>query len=183
MNNLFVKQFDQNIKFNYSCFDRVVLRGYIIRLFFAGGIAVLLRALGFNSLSNGVMRILTDQLNSHIEKIAKAQNIPIHWWPSVNGGPDGAKQPCYLKISSYLPFQCEFYFNGHNAIALQLNQKKIHCKLHGNAIVDIDDPEAIAEAVKSFTVSSGKNRDTSAGWWQITRIFFQWLGFMQILSV
>ncbi len=37
MNNLFVKQFDQNIKFNYSCFDRVVLRGYIIRLFFAGG--------------------------------------------------------------------------------------------------------------------------------------------------
>ena len=92
MNNSFVKQFDQNIKFNYSCFDRVILRGYIIRLFFAGGIAVLLRALGFNSLSNGVMRILTDQLNSHIEKIAKAQNIPIHWWPSVNGGTDGAKQ-------------------------------------------------------------------------------------------
>jgi hypothetical protein len=22
--------------------------------------------------------------------------------------------PCYLKISSYLPFPCEFYFNGHN---------------------------------------------------------------------
>jgi hypothetical protein len=37
---------------------------------FAGVIAVLLRALGFNSLSNGVMRILTDQLNSYIEKIA-----------------------------------------------------------------------------------------------------------------
>ena len=92
MNNSFVKQFDQNIKFNYSCFDRVILRGYIVRLFFAGGIAVLLRALGFNSLSNGVMRILTDQLNSHIEKIAKARNIPIHWWPSVNGGTDGAKQ-------------------------------------------------------------------------------------------
>ena len=71
--NSFVKQFDPNIKFNYSCFDRVILRGYIIRLFFAGGIAVLLRALGFNSLSNGVMRILTDQLNSHIEKIAKAR--------------------------------------------------------------------------------------------------------------
>jgi hypothetical protein len=26
MKNSFVKQFDQNIKFNYSCFDRVVLR-------------------------------------------------------------------------------------------------------------------------------------------------------------
>lgn len=92
MNNLFVKQFDQNIKFNYSCFDRVILRGYIIRLFFAGGIAVLLRTLGFNSLSNSVMRILTDHLNSHIEKIAKARNIPINWWPSIDGGTDGAKQ-------------------------------------------------------------------------------------------
>jgi hypothetical protein len=38
------------------------------------------------------MRILTDQLNSHVEKIAKARNIPIHWWPSVDGGTDGAKQ-------------------------------------------------------------------------------------------
>ena len=165
------------------------------------------------------MRILTDPLNSHIEKIAKAQNIPIHWWPSVDGGTDGAKQKyvqekyatdykgkdnhvyciltdnepsqtfacreltsktgkkferlykcrkpvkqyyiyfhdstlggyCYLKISSYLPFQCEFYLNGHNAIALQLDQKKIQYKLHGNAIVDIDNPDAIAEAVKSLT--------------------------------
>ncbi|MFZ3045162.1 MAG: RNA-binding protein [Desulfatirhabdiaceae bacterium] len=57
---------------------------------------------------------------------------------------------CYLKISSYLPFQCEFYFNGHNAIVLQLDQKKIHHKLCGNAFVDIDDPDAIAEAVKSL---------------------------------
>jgi hypothetical protein len=58
---------------------------------------------------------------------------------------------CYLKISSYLPFQCEFYFNDHNAIAIQLDQKGIHCKLCGNAIVNIDDPDAIAEAVKSLT--------------------------------
>jgi hypothetical protein len=57
--NSFVKQFDQNIKFNYSCFDRVVLRGYIIRLFFAGGIVVLLRALGFNSLSTCTRRSIS----------------------------------------------------------------------------------------------------------------------------
>ncbi|MGQ9750964.1 hypothetical protein [Desulfosoma sp.] len=143
------------------------------------------------------MRVLTDQLNSHIEKIAKARNIPVHWWPSFEGGTDGGKQkyvqekyatsykgkddhvycilidnelsqtfacreltaktgkkferlyrcrkpvkhyyisfhdsvlgrPCYLKISSYLPFQCEFYFNGHNAIAFQLDKKGIHYKL------------------------------------------------------
>jgi len=218
VNNSFVNQFAQNIKFNYSCFDRVILRGYILRLFHTSGVVLLLRALGFNSLSNGIMRLLTNQLNSHIEKVAENQKIPVHWWPSVDGGTDGAKQkyvqenyvssyegkdnhvyciltdtepvktfacreliskkgkkfeklykcrkpvkqyyiyfhdsvlggPCYLKISSYLPFQCDFYFNGHNAIALQLDQKKIHYKLCGNAFVDIDDPDAITEAVKSL---------------------------------
>ncbi len=79
MNNLFCKQFSANIKFKYTCFDRVILRGYIVRLFYAGGIVILLRALGFKRLSNGVMRLLTDQLNAHIVKTAEKNNIPIHW--------------------------------------------------------------------------------------------------------
>ncbi len=94
MNNLFCKQFSPNIKFKYTLallnslkgalfnrvnFDRVILRGYIVRLFYAGGIVILLRALGFRRLSNGVMRLLTDQLNGHIAKTAEKHNIPIHW--------------------------------------------------------------------------------------------------------
>jgi len=90
--NSFVQQFSQNIKFKYSCFDRVILRGYILRLFFPGGVVKFLRAMGFRKLSNGVMRILTDQLNAHILKVTQAKEIPIHWWPSVDGGKDGAKQ-------------------------------------------------------------------------------------------
>ena len=92
MNNSFLNQFDSNIKFSYFCFDRVILRGYILPLFFEAGVAKFLRAMGFNRLTNGVMRILTDQLNSHIEKLAQKRNIPVHWWPSVGGGTDGAKQ-------------------------------------------------------------------------------------------
>jgi len=66
VNNSFVKQFAPNIKFNYSYlniksnysyFDRVILRGYILRLFPTSGVVLLLRALGFNSLSNGIMRL------------------------------------------------------------------------------------------------------------------------------
>jgi hypothetical protein len=83
VNNSFVNQFAQNINFNYSCFDSVILRGYILRLFHTSGIAFLLRALGFNSLSNGIMRLLTNQLNSHIEKVADNQKIPVHGWPSA----------------------------------------------------------------------------------------------------
>ena len=43
--------------------------------------------------------------------------------------------PCYLKISSYLPFPCEFYFNGHNYIKLQLDKKGISYKMKENAFL------------------------------------------------
>ena len=216
--NSFVQQFSSNIKFKYTCFDRVVLRGYIRFMFFPAGVIKFLGLMGFRKFSNGVMRILTDQLNSHILKVAQAKKIPIHWWPSVDGGKDGAKQkfvqekyarhdvgkgdrlyciltdkepvktfasreltsqkgkkyeklydcrkpvkqyyiyfhdqllggPCYLKISSYLPFQCEFYFNGHNAIQVQLDKKGIHYRRHENAFVDVAEPEAIKKAAESL---------------------------------
>jgi hypothetical protein len=92
---------------------------------------------------------LTSKTGKKFERLYKCRKpvkqYYIYFHDSTLGG------PCYLKISSYLPFQCEFYLNGHNAIALQLDQKKIQYKLHGNAIVDIDNPDAIAEAVKSLT--------------------------------
>jgi len=225
VNNSFVQQFSSNIKFKYSCFDRVILRGYILWLFFPAGVVHFLRAMGFKKLSNGVMRLLTDQLNAHILKVAQARNIPIHWWPSMGGGKDGAKQkfvqekyahgiekgdhpyciltdkepvrtfacreltsrngkkyekiydcrkpvkqyyiyfhdqllggPCYLKISSYLPFQCEFYFNGHNAIQVQLDKQGVHYRRHDNAFVDVDDPEAVRKAVESLNGRAVLNR-------------------------
>jgi len=224
--NAFVQQFSENIKFKYNCFDRVILRGYILWLFFPAGVVKFLRAMGFRKLSNGVMRILTDQLNAHIQKVAQAKGIPIHWWPSMGGGKDGAKQkfvqeqyaqldqgngdrlyciltdkepaktfvcrelvakngkkhekiydcrkpvkqyyiyfhdqllggPCYLKISSYLPFQCEFYFNGHNAIQVHLDKQGVHYRRHDNAFVDVDDPEAIRKAVESLNGRAVLNR-------------------------
>jgi len=56
--------------------------------------------------------------------------------------------PCYLKISSYLPFECEFYFNGHHAIQVHLDQQKVHYRRQDNAFVD--DPEAIKKAALSL---------------------------------
>jgi len=234
--NAFVQQFSENIKFKYNCFDRVILRGYILWLFFPAGVVKFLRAMGFRKLSNGVMRILTDQLNAHIQKVAQAKGIPIHWWPSMGGGKDGAKQkfvqeqyaqldqgngdrlyciltdkepaktfvcrelvakngkkhekiydcrkpvkqyyiyfhdqllggPCYLKISSYLPFQCEFYFNGHNAIQVHLDKQGVHYRRHDNAFVDVDDPEAIRKAVESLNGRAVLNR---VAYWM--NIFFK----------
>jgi len=226
VNNSFVQQFSPNIKFKYNCFDRVILRGYIRCMFFPAGVVKFLGLMGFRKFSNGVMRILTDQLNAHILKVAQAKEIPIHWWPSVDGGKDGAKQkfvqekyarhddskgdrlyciltdkepvrtfacreltskdnkkyeklydcrkpvkqyyiyfhdqllggPCYLKISSYLPFQCEFYFNGHNAIQVQLDKQGVHYRRQDNAYVDVEDPEAIRKAAESLHGRAVLNR-------------------------
>ena len=50
-----------------------------------------LRAKGFRKFTNGVMRIFTDQLNSHIAKEASRHNIEIHWWPSISDGSHNSK--------------------------------------------------------------------------------------------
>ena len=70
----------KHLSFEYTGFDRVVLRGYIQKLFVEGSVISLLRNLGFKNYSNGVMRILTDKLNSHIKKTAEKLNTKIHWW-------------------------------------------------------------------------------------------------------
>jgi len=70
----------KHILFEYTSFDRIVLRGYIQGLFVEGSVINLLRNLGFTNHSNGVMRILTDKLNSHIKKTAEKLDIVIHWW-------------------------------------------------------------------------------------------------------
>lgn len=217
----FLNQFNSNIDFHYSCFDRVIVRGYILKLFTTGGIVLLLRALGFYKISNGVMRILTDQLNSHIEKESKTKGIPIIWWPGVDGGKNGAKSDyvnehyarkwggsdnhtfciltdtesttsytaktiqskrpeskpfcklfktrkavkhfyiyfhdellgclCFLKICSYLPFTCEFYFNGHNAIKVQLDKDGIGNRMKDNAFTMVGDPNRLQEIAQSIT--------------------------------
>ena len=80
MENIFTSSLEKHINFEYSSFDRVVLRGYILGLFFEGQVIQLLRNLGFNTYGNGVLRLFTDQLNSHIKKTTDRLGISIHWW-------------------------------------------------------------------------------------------------------
>ncbi len=84
MKNSFIDQFSKNIKFNYTCFDRVIIRGYILKFFSLACVVLFLRAMEFSRKSNGIMRIFTDQLNSHISKQAAKQGAQIFWWPLLN---------------------------------------------------------------------------------------------------
>ena len=52
----------------------------------------------------------------------------------------------------------QFYFNGHNAIQLQLDRQGIQYRLKDNAFVDVDDPEALRKAAQSLNGRAVLNR-------------------------
>ena len=58
--------------------------------------------------------------------------------------------PCYLKICSYIPFDCEFYFNGHNAIRLELKKRGIKFKMKDNAFTNVENPEQLNKIAQSL---------------------------------
>ena len=219
LDNRFFQQFNSNIEFTYSCFDRIICRGYIRSMFSVANIVLLLRNLGFTKVSKGVLDLLRDQLKKHISKRAEKFNIPILWWKNCGGGKNGSKSKyveknylkkakkdgrfgplcilksaenvrtvygrqlknkkgkfydrlymcnmpvsqyyiyfydinfglCYLKISGYLPFPCEFYFNGHNYLARSMDKLGIKYKMKDNSFTYIEDLEVFNKLVEDFS--------------------------------
>lgn len=221
------EKLEGHIDFSYSSFDRVVFRGYLRNLFVEGSVINLLRNLGFNNHSNGVLKTLTDQLNSHIKKTSEKMNVPIHWWGVVEkekyhskldfvkdlhlqeiqkkqktdhviciikaiessrtfankeiktkeGKPftkmyscnkfvshyyiyihDKELGMCYLKISSYLPFVCEFYMNGHNYLKQQFDIYEADYKMSDNSFVQVSDLDLLKSLVEKFQPSIALGR-------------------------
>ena len=74
MNNNFIAQFSKNIKFSYTSFDRGILRGYILDLFYEAGVASFLKSMGFVKRSNGVMRIFTDPPANRLDTLSFKQH-------------------------------------------------------------------------------------------------------------
>ncbi|HBX51227.1 MAG TPA: hypothetical protein DEH02_09205 [Bacteroidales bacterium] len=83
MSDKFTESMKAHIRFIYTSFDRILLRGYLPNLFVEGSIINLLRNLGFSKHTNGVLKTLTDQLNSHIKKAADNLGVEVHWWSSA----------------------------------------------------------------------------------------------------
>lgn len=227
MTSILHTKLDKHIRFSYSSFDRIVFRGYLPGLFVEGSVIKLLRNLGFNNHSNGVLKSLTDQLNSHIKKTADQMQVPIHWWGTTEkekykhkqdfvkamygselkkkqktdkviciikatesirtfanktvktkNGADCLKMYscnkfvsqyyiyihdkelglCYLKISSYIPFACEVYMNGHNYLKQQFDIQGLEYKMKDNSFVKVSDVDALKLLVENFQPSTALNR-------------------------
>lgn len=213
LENKFTSDFKDHIKFSYSIFDRIIVRGYIIGMFRPANVIVLLRNLGFSKHSNGVFKLLSDQLNNHIKKLATKLDVPILWREN-HGGKEMEMQSyveenyfdpnklgviciikslefmkcywnkqiktknnafftkmfwlkkqvtqhyiyindsvlgfCCLKISSGLPFHCQFYCNGHWYLRRQLDKKGIAYKMHENAFISISDESFAGKLIEEF---------------------------------
>jgi len=60
---------------------------------------------------------------------------------------------CYLRVPTWCPFRLQFYCNGHNWLARQLDQKKIGYRLLDNAFVAIDDWKLAQQIADSWDPS------------------------------
>lgn len=85
LENKFTSEFIDHIKFSYSFFDRIIVRGYIMGMFRPASVIALLRNLGFSKHTNGVFKLFSDQLNSHIKKLAAKLDVPILWRENHGG--------------------------------------------------------------------------------------------------
>lgn len=59
---------------------------------------------------------------------------------------------CYLRVPTWCPFRLQFYFNGHNWLARQLDKRGIGYTLLDNAFLDIDDWERAQRLADRFDV-------------------------------
>ncbi len=65
---------------------------------------------------------------------------------------------CSLKISSYLPFPCEFSMNGHNYLRQHFDIQGMHYKMKDNSFVEESDVGALESLVKDFQPSLALKR-------------------------
>lgn len=59
---------------------------------------------------------------------------------------------CYLRVPTWCPFRLQFYFNGHNWLARQLDKRGIGYTLLDNAFLAIDDWETAQKLADRFDV-------------------------------
>jgi len=59
---------------------------------------------------------------------------------------------CHLRVPTWCPFRLQFYFNGHNWLARQLDRRGVGYKLIDNAFVQIDDFAKAQSIADRFSV-------------------------------
>lgn len=78
--DLFIKLFENFIQFTYSCFDRIILNGYIVSLLRAPNVVYFFKEIaGISKIDKGALSKRTEDYNKWIESYSKNNEIPIKW--------------------------------------------------------------------------------------------------------
>jgi len=59
---------------------------------------------------------------------------------------------CYLRVPTWAPFRLQFYFNGHNKLAAQVDKKGIDATLLDNCFVSLEDVDKAQKLADDFNV-------------------------------
>ena len=59
---------------------------------------------------------------------------------------------CYLRVPTWCPYRLQFYFNGHNWLARQLDKRGIRYKMLDNAFIEVDDWDQAQQLAERFDV-------------------------------
>lgn len=81
-------------------------------------------------------------------RICKALRLVNHYYFYIND--EQWRGINYIKVCSYLPFNMEFYLNGHNWLESQFIKNKMGYKKVDNCFTDIADIDKANEIIKSF---------------------------------
>lgn len=64
---------------------------------------------------------------------------------------DSVMGPMSVRVSTYLPFSIQVWLNGHSFVAEQLTRQGVGFEKHDNAILAVDDVEALQAAAAALT--------------------------------
>lgn len=238
MKNEFLKKYEDLIEGVYSCYDRVVIRGYLHKACFADGMMRILNQ--HEELYKNYKTFVAPFRNEVIrnaEQLSIQQQVPlINIYRSVRkedlvkeqlekrGSHAGLvcilsvmescnnydyhfdKQTrrsslkfttakckhyyfyfvdeeyglCYLRVPTWCPFQLQFYFNGHNWLANQLDKAGLNYELQDNAFIHIEDYEkaqAIADKLDVRKLHQRINHYAQSycpGAFRLSPVGYQW---------
>jgi hypothetical protein len=217
MKNEFIEKYTTSIQGVISFYDRILIRGTLPTISYAGGMNSLLYGKGIELKDiTKFTAPLRDEVHENAKTIAQSEGIEIEHirnpkevrkeelakaqidarnitqglvcifsamescadfkfsYNKISGKPelkftkgrclhyyfyfiDSEYGLCHFRVPTWCPFQLQFYFNGHNWLANQLDKNQIDYKLRDNAFTYLSDYEKAQKIADSFSVKTLQN--------------------------
>jgi len=128
----FAERYTNQIRGVISCFDRVVISGTLPNIRYSGAMAAYLTTMGLKLFE--FTTFVNHDKSTGRTTLKACDGKCLHYYFYFIEKELGL---CYLRVPTWAPFRLQFYFNGHNWLARQLDNKGFDFNLVDNAFIDI----------------------------------------------